>query len=78
MVCIHEARGSNPLRSTIFLFLAYLAMMKDNEAIRTMLRFNECINPRNLRGLGELITEDHTFIDMPSEIHTARKEMVVG
>jgi ketosteroid isomerase-like protein len=30
------------------------------------LRFNECINNRDLRGLAALMTDDHTFIDSAS------------
>ena len=34
---------------------------------QVMLRFNDCINRRDLAGLGALMTEDHVFIDSVGE-----------
>ena len=52
--------------------------MKRRELITIALRFNEMINTRNLTGLAELMTEDHTFIDIPGEIHEGRNRMITG
>lgn len=52
--------------------------MDDTDLISIALRFNECINNRNLTGLGELMTEDHVFIDIPGEVHKGRDMMVPG
>ena len=40
--------------------------MGDFDLISTALRFNERINARDLTGLGEMMTEDHVFIDIPA------------
>ncbi|MFW9935296.1 MAG: nuclear transport factor 2 family protein [Candidatus Thorarchaeota archaeon] len=48
------------------------------ELISVALRFNERINTRDLSGLGELMTEDHVFIDIPGEVHKGRERMIVG
>jgi ketosteroid isomerase-like protein len=42
------------------------------------LRFNEMINARDLTGLSELMTEDHTFIDIPGEVIIGRDKMILG
>lgn len=42
------------------------------------LKFNERINARDLTGLAELMTEDHTFIDIPGEVHEGRDTMILG
>lgn len=42
------------------------------------LRFNERINRRDLEGLVELMTPDHTFIDSEDEIHEGREAMREG
>ncbi|MHA2027473.1 MAG: nuclear transport factor 2 family protein [Candidatus Thorarchaeota archaeon] len=52
--------------------------MDDTDLISIALRFNECINTRDLTGLGELMTEDHVFIDIPGEVHKGRDMMVPG
>jgi ketosteroid isomerase-like protein len=52
--------------------------MKDSELISITLRFNEKINARDLTGLGEMMTEDHIFIDIPGEVHEGRAMMVPG
>ena len=52
--------------------------MKDTDLISVVLRFNERINARNLTGLGEMMTEDHVFIDIPGEVHEGRPLMVSG
>jgi len=52
--------------------------MEDAELISIALRFNERINTRDLTGLGEMMTEDHVFVDIPGEIHEGRALMVSG
>jgi uncharacterized protein (TIGR02246 family) len=37
--------------------------MGSSQLILTAIRFNEKINQQDLKGLAELMTEDHTFID---------------
>jgi ketosteroid isomerase-like protein len=52
--------------------------MRDTDLISVALRFNERINARDLTGLGEMMTEDHVFIDIPGEVHEGRPLMVSG
>lgn len=52
--------------------------MNDFKLISIALRFNEMINSRNLTGLSDLMTEDHTFIDIPGRVHEGRDSMIVG
>jgi ketosteroid isomerase-like protein len=52
--------------------------MEHRKKITVALRFNEMINTRDLQGLAELMTEDHTFIDIPGEVHEGRDQMVLG
>ena len=52
--------------------------MEDTELISVALRFNERINARDLTGLGEMMTEDHVFIDIPGEVFEGRPMMVSG
>ncbi|MFW9870372.1 MAG: nuclear transport factor 2 family protein [Candidatus Thorarchaeota archaeon] len=52
--------------------------MDDFQHISTALKFNERINARDLTGLGEMMTEDHVFIDIPGEVHSSRPMMVSG
>ena len=52
--------------------------MEDSKLISIALRFNERINARDLTGLGEMMTEDYVFIDIPGEVHEGQKEMVSG
>lgn len=42
------------------------------------LRFNEKINERDLDGLVALMTDDHTFIDIPGEVHKGKDVMEKG
>ena len=42
------------------------------------LKFNEKINARDLEGLVELMTEDHTFIDIPGEVSKGKDVMKAG
>jgi ketosteroid isomerase-like protein len=53
-------------------------LLEHRNEIEIALRFNEMINTRNLRGLAELMTEDHTFIDIPGEVHKGRDKMILG
>ncbi len=43
-----------------------------------VLAFNEMINSKNLEGLGNMMTEGHTFIDSSDEVHAGKKIMVAG
>lgn len=52
--------------------------MEHRKEITVALRFNEMINARDLTGLVKLMTEDHTFIDIPGEVHEGRDKMVLG
>lgn len=52
--------------------------MSKNDPRSIALKFNECINARNLTGLAEMMTEDHTFIDIPGEVHESRNTMILG
>jgi ketosteroid isomerase-like protein len=56
----------------------YLSSMSKSEPKSIALRFNERINARDLTGLGELMTEDHTFIDIPGEVTVGRDKMILG
>lgn len=53
-------------------------MNADRDMISAVLRFNERINARDLSGLAALMTEDHTFIDIPGEVHEGREKMTLG
>lgn len=53
-------------------------MLKELEMISLALRFNECINTRDLTGLGELMSADHVFIDIPGNVHEGRERMITG
>ena len=55
-----------------------VSLVKDLELISLVLKFNERINARDLSGLGELMSEDHVFIDIPGEVHEGRERMIVG
>src|SRR5210317_192953 len=43
-----------------------------------VLAFNEMINSRNLEGLANMMTDDHTFIDSSDEVQAGKKIMVAG
>ncbi len=43
--------------------------------IAVAIRFNDRINDRDLEGLVDLMTEDHTFIDSSNEVVGGREEM---
>ena len=60
------------------LFQESVSCMDDFELISIALKFNERINARDLTGLGEMMTEDHVFIDIPGEVHEGRPLMVSG
>jgi uncharacterized protein (TIGR02246 family) len=55
-----------------------IGLKKELELISIALRFNEAINARDLTELGELMTEDHVFIDIPGEVHEGRERMLTG
>jgi len=40
------------------------------------LLFNECINNRDITGLSNLMSEDHTFIDREGNIYKPKEKMV--
>jgi len=48
------------------------------DMIMVALNFNVKINQRDLEGLVELMTEDHTFIDIPGEAHKGKDVMKKG
>jgi len=52
--------------------------MNGSKLISIALRFNEAINARDLTRLGELMTDDHTFIDIPGKVHEGRERMLTG
>ena len=41
-------------------------------------QFIEAINRHDVEALCRLMTEDHTFIDIPGEIHEGRNRMITG
>jgi ketosteroid isomerase-like protein len=48
--------------------------MDSFDVMMVALRFNEKINQRNLEGLVELMTDDHTFIDNSGDVDKNMKE----
>jgi ketosteroid isomerase-like protein len=44
----------------------------------TTLKFNECINNRDIEGLSKLMTEDHVFIDSSDDIHRGKESLIKG
>ncbi len=52
--------------------------MTVHQMASTALRFNEKINARDLLGLIELMTEDHTFIDIPGRVTKGRDAMMAN
>jgi ketosteroid isomerase-like protein len=43
-----------------------------------VLQFNECINNQDIKGLSNLMTEDHVFIDSSDDIHRGKEFMIKG
>ena len=41
-------------------------------------RFNDCINNRDIDGLSDLMTEDHTFIDRDGKAVQSKRAMIDG
>jgi len=52
--------------------------MDTSKLILTALKFNEKINERDLEGLAELMTDDHTFIDNSGEVTKGKDVMKEG
>ncbi len=52
--------------------------MDSFDVMMVALNFNVKINQRDLDGLVELMTDDHTFIDIPGEIHKGKSVMKKG
>jgi len=52
--------------------------MDSSKLMSTALRFNDRINQRDLEGLAELMTNDHTFIDSSGEITKGKDVMKEG
>ena len=52
--------------------------MDNIDPMAIMIRFNECINNRDVHGLSELMTKDHVFIDSSDAIHGGGKEVVIS
>lgn len=44
----------------------------------TALQFNEYINRQDIKGLNNLMTEDHTFIDRANEVTKGKDMMIKG
>ncbi|MFX0113760.1 MAG: hypothetical protein ACFFB3_04370 [Candidatus Hodarchaeota archaeon] len=42
------------------------------------LQFNECINNQDVKGLSNLMTEDHKFIDRKGEVTQGKELMTKG
>jgi uncharacterized protein (TIGR02246 family) len=52
--------------------------MNSSELMLVALRFNERINQRDLEGLAELMTDDHTFIDNSGDVTRGKDVMKEG
>jgi ketosteroid isomerase-like protein len=52
--------------------------MDSSKLILTAVKFNEKINQRDLKGLTELMTDDHTFIDNFGEVTKGKDAMKEG
>ena len=52
--------------------------MDSSNLILTALRFNERINQRDVEGLAELMTDDHTFIDNSGGVTKGKLAMKEG
>ncbi|MFX0117534.1 MAG: nuclear transport factor 2 family protein [Candidatus Hodarchaeota archaeon] len=50
--------------------------LKDPKLIA--LQFNECINNQDVKGLSNLMTEDHVFIDRKGEVTKGKELMING
>lgn len=48
------------------------------DVMMVALNFNVKINQRDLEGLVKLMTDDHTFIDIPGEVHKGKDVMKKG
>jgi uncharacterized protein (TIGR02246 family) len=55
-----------------------MTTMDSFDIMMVALRFNEKINERNLEGLAELMTDDHTFIDSDGAITKGKDVMKEG
>ena len=55
-----------------------MCVLLERDMISAALQFNERINARDLTGLGELMTENHVFIDISEEKHEGRERMISG
>jgi uncharacterized protein (TIGR02246 family) len=52
--------------------------MGSSELLLTALKFNEKINQRDLEGLADLMTDDHTFIDNSGDVTKGKAAMKEG
>jgi ketosteroid isomerase-like protein len=52
--------------------------MKPQELMAIALRFNEKINQQDLKGLAELMTDDHAFVDSDNNVTKGKKTMLMG
>ncbi|MCK4251748.1 nuclear transport factor 2 family protein [candidate division WOR-3 bacterium] len=50
--------------------------MNSKDPKLTALQFNECINNQDIKGLSDLMTEDHTFIDREGKIDKPKVHMI--
>ncbi|MFX1250262.1 MAG: nuclear transport factor 2 family protein [Promethearchaeota archaeon] len=52
--------------------------MNSKDPKLTALQFNEYINNQDIKGLSNLMTEDHTFIDRKGEVDKGKESMTKG
>jgi len=52
--------------------------MNSKDPKLTALQFNECINYQDIKGLSNLMTEDHTFIDREGGVFKGKESMTKG
>ena len=53
--------------------------MKNNtKPEQVALMFNDCINNKKLKAIGNLMTEDHQFIDRDGNVHQPKSFMIEG
>lgn len=52
--------------------------MNEKDPKLIVLQFNECINNQDIKGLADLMTEDHVFIDSSDDVHGGKEFMTQG
>lgn len=66
LVCFEKTPALEPITKTT------------DDPISLVMRFNDHINAQNPRGLHDLMTEDHKFIDSAGDVDYGREEMTQG